>query len=401
MYKLPLLIILFSSLCLTTYAQEIDDPRPITTAVPFLTIAPDSRAGAMGDVGVATSADINSMKYNVAKYLFAESDYGVSISYTPWLRKLVGDINLLYLTGYINIDEKQSISASLAYFALGSITSTNQQGDPIGEIEPNEFALKLGYSRLLNEHLSLGISLGYIYSDLTGNVLPDITPGNAFTADLGVFYTNDLSVAGKDAHYNLGFSITDIGNKITYSAGAEKNFLPTTMRLGAAVTLDIDDYNSIMGTVEFSKLLIPTPPIYYDKGETMEDGDVAVKGGEDIKFGQNPNVSTGSGIFQSFSDAPGALQSDGSRSVLKEELQEIMWGVGAEYWYAKQFALRGGYFHEATMKGNRKFFSAGVGLKYNVFGLDFAYLIPAGNNSPLDNTLRFTISFDFANAKTE
>lgn len=400
MKKLPLIIILISSLGLSSFAQE-EAARPITTAVPFLTITPDSRAGAMGDIGVATSADINSIKYNVAKYLFAESDYGVSISYTPWLRKLVPGITLLNITGYTNIDEKQSISGSLDYFALGSIQSTNQQGDFIGEIEPNEFALKFGYSRLLNEHLSLGVSLGYVYSDLTGNVLPDITPGNAFAADLGLFYTNDLSLADKDAHYNLGFSVTDIGNKITYSAGAEKNFLPTTMRLGAALTIDIDDYNSIMGSFEFSKLLVPSRPVYYERGEIMEDGDEADAGGKYIKYGQSTDVFTGTGIFQSFSDAAGALNSDGSRNVLKEELQEIMWGIGAEYWYAKQFALRGGYFHEATMKGNRKFYTVGVGLKYNVFGLDFAYLIPAGNNSPLDNTLRFTISFDFANAKTE
>ena len=399
MYRI-FLIVLFTSLGFSVFSQDvIDNPRPITTAVPFLTIAPDSRAGGMGDVGVATPADINSIKYNVAKYPFAESDYGISISYTPWLRKLVGDINLLYISGYKKMGEKQSISGSLTYFALGEITTTDDQGNEMRVINPNEFAFKFGYSRLLTNHLSLGVSLGYIFSDLTQgitNSATEATAGQAFAADLGIFYNNDIDISGKDANYAIGMSISDIGNKMSYSGGVEKNFIPTTMRLGAAFTIEIDDYNSIMGSLEFSKLLVPTPPIYYVDGDVMENGDTANVGGEYIQFGKSNDVSVGSGVFQSFYDAPGMLQSDGSRSVIEEELKEVMWGVGVEYWYAKQFALRGGYFHESMMKGNRKFFAVGVGLKYNVFGLDFAYLIPSGNNSPLDNTLRFTISFDFA-----
>ncbi len=404
MYKLSILVILLGLSTLVLSQDIIDNPRPITTAVPFLTIAPDSRAGGMGDVGVATSPDINSIKYNVAKYPFAESDYGVSISYTPWLRKLVGDINLLYISGYKKMGERQSISGSLTYFALGEITTTDDQGNEMKVINPNEFAFKFGYSRLLTDNLSLGVSLGYIYSDLTGgisNSATEATAGQSFAADVGVFYSKDIKVSGKDANYALGFSISDIGNKMSYSGGIEKNFIPTTMRLGGAFTIDIDDYNSIMGSVEFSKLLVPTPPIYYNKGDVMENGDTADVGGEYIEFGKSNDISVGTAMFQSFSDAPGMLQSDGTRSVAQEELKEVMWGVGLEYWYAKQFALRGGYFHESMMKGNRKFFAVGVGLKYNVFGLDFAYLIPSGNNSPLDNTLRFTISFDFANVESE
>ncbi len=402
MYKLSIIVLLFG-LSTVVFSQDIiDNPRPITTAVPFLTIAPDSRAGGMGDVGVATTPDINSIKYNVAKYPFAESDYGVSISYTPWLRKLVGDINLLYISGYKKIDERQAISSSLTYFALGEITTTDDQGNEMKVINPNEFAFKFGYSRLLTDNLSLGVSLGYIYSDLTGgisNSATEATAGQSFAADVGVFYNKDIKVSGKDANYAFGLSLSDIGNKMSYSGGIEKNFIPTTMRLGGAFTIDIDDYNSIMGSVEFSKLLVPTPPIYYNKGDVMENGDTADVGGEYIEFGKSNDISVGTAMFQSFSDAPGMLQSDGTRSVAQEELKEVMWGVGLEYWYAKQFALRGGYFHESMMKGNRKFFAVGVGLKYNVFGLDFAYLIPSGNNSPLDNTLRFTISFDFANVE--
>lgn len=373
--------------------QDTENANPITTAVPFLTIAPESRAGAMGDIGVATSPDINSIKYNVAKYPFSTSDYGVSVSYTPWLRSLVSDINLLFLTGYSKIDERQSISGSLTYFSLGNIQFLDDAGSFIKDYTPNEFAFKFGYSRLLTDQLSLGISLGYVYSNLTGgytNSASEATAGNAFAADLGIYYYNNLEISGYNTKYALGFSITDIGNKMSYSNGVEKNFIPTTMRLGGSLTLDLDDYNSIMGSVEFSKLLVPTPPIYDDNGTEPEN----------IIAGKNPNVSTASGMFQSFNDAPGIIQSDGSRSVFQEEIKEVMWGIGMEYWYAKQFALRGGYFHESTIKGNRKFYSVGLGLKYNVFGLDFAYLIPSnGNKSPLANTLRFTLSFDFAAIK--
>ena len=404
MQKISFLILIIS-LVIPSYAQnsigqDTENANPITTAVPFLTIAPDSRSGGMGDIGVATTPDINSIKYNVAKYPFTESDYGISISYTPWLKALVSDINLLFLSGYTKISEKQAISGSLTYFSLGSIQFMDDQGSFVKDYTPNEFAFKFGYSRLLTNKLSLGISLGYIYSNLTGgytNSASGATSGNSFAADLGLFYNDDIKVSGKEANYALGFSIVDIGSKMSYSDGIEKNFIPTTLRLGGAFTIDIDDYNSIMLSADFSKLLVPTPPIYYEKGDEMENGQIADQGGEYIKAGKNPNVSPGTGMIQSFYDAPGLVQSDGTRSVFKEEISEVMWAFGMEYWYAKQFALRGGYFHEATMKGNRKYFTAGLGLKYNVFGLDFAYLIPSnGNKSPLANTLRFTLSFDFA-----
>jgi hypothetical protein len=383
--------------------QDTEVANPITTAVPFLTIAPESRSGALGDIGVATSPDINSIKYNVAKYSFSESSSGLSVSYTPWLKKLVSDINLLYLSGFKKLGDKQTISGSLTYFSLGNIQFLDDYGSFVKDYTPNEFAVKGGYSRLLTEQLSLGVSLGYVYSNLTGgysNSASDATAGHAFAADVGVYYNNDIEISGYKSKYAIGMSIIDIGSKMSYSNGVEKNFLPTTMRLGAALTLDLDDYNSIMVSAEFSKLLVPTPPIYYEQDDVTENGDTIKVGGEIIEAGKNPNVSPASGMFQSFSDAPGIVQGDGSRSVFQEELKEIMWGVGMEYWYAKQFALRAGYFHEATIKGNRKFFSMGLGLKYNVFGLDFAYLIPSnGNKSPLANTLRITLSFDFAAVK--
>ncbi len=385
--------------------QDTKDSNPITTAVPFLTIAPESRGGAMGDIGVATSPDINSIKYNVAKYPFAESAYGISVSYTPWLKKLVNDINLLYLSGYMKFGDKQVVSGALTYFSLGNIQFLDDYGEFVKDYTPNEFTIRGGYSRLLTDHLSLGVTLGYVYSNLTGgysNSSSEVTYGYAFASDIGVFYNNTTEVSGKDLNYAFGFSVSDIGNKMSYSNGAEKNFLPATMRLGAAVTLQLDEYNSIMGSFEVSKLLVPTPPIYYKIGEVDADGDTVKTHGEFIKHGQNPNVSVAGGMFQSFSDAPGIVDGSGNRSVFKEELKEIVWGFGVEYWYAKQFALRAGYFHESAMKGNRKFWSLGLGLKYNAFGLDFAYLLPSnGQNSPLANTLRFTLSFDFASVNKD
>jgi hypothetical protein len=393
----------FSQKKSTSIGQDVEIANPITTAVPFLTISPDSRSGAMGDIGVATTPDINSMKYNVAKLSFIESKSGISTSYTPWLKNLVPDINLLYLSGYMRLGDKQTVSGSLSYFSLGNITFMNEYGQEMDNHEPKEFSVKGGYSRLLTRKLSLGVSLGYVFSDLTGgysNSGTDVNAGHAFAADVGFFYNEDIKIEGMNSNYAIGLSIIDIGNKMSYSGGEEKNFLPTTMRLGAALTVDLDDYNTIMVSGDLSKLLVPTPPIYYNSGEITPNGDTISAGGDIIKAGKDPIVSPANGMFQSFSDAPGIIESDGSRNVFKEELKEVMWGIGMEYWYAKQFALRAGYFHEATIKGNRKFYSIGLGLKYNVIGFDFAYLLPSnGNRSPLANTLRFTLSFDFSATK--
>lgn len=356
-------------------------PNPVESAVPFLTIAPDSRSGGMGDVGVATSPDINSMHWNPAKYAFIDNDAGFSISYSPWLRNLVNDINLAYLSFYKRIDKQQVIAASLLYFSLGEINFMDDQGNPIRPGKPNEFALDVAYSRLFGEHFSGGIAFRYIRSDLSTGLDVDgigTKAGQAFAADASLFYNKDVTLGEKNSKLAFGLNISNMGNKITYTSNQDKDFIPINLRLGGALTVDLDDYNSVTFASDVNKLLVPTRPVYFSQ---VDGSDSSA-----IKYGKDPNVPVVKGIFQSFYDAPGGFE---------EELREITYSFGLEYWYRKQFALRGGYFHENEYKGNRKFFSMGVGLKMNVLGLDFSYLIPTYANHPLANTVRFTISFDF------
>ncbi len=355
-----------------------EDLNAILTTVPFLTIAPDSRSGAMGDAGVANSPDLNSQHWNVAKYVFMEQKTGIGISYTPWLKNLgVTDINLLYLSGYYKFDERQAISAGLRYFNLGTINYTTTTGEDAGTGRPNEFAFDVGYSRLFSEYFSMGLVFRFIYSDIAGGTgsLNNIvySPGFSVAADYGIFYQRPFEVSKKDAVWAFGLNISNIGTKMSYSEGDKKEFIPTNLRLGGRFSIDLDEYNSIGVTLDLNKLLVPTPP---------------VRSGDTIIAGKDDNVGTIKGMIQSFYDAPGGFE---------EELQEIMYSVGLEYWYRNQFAIRAGYFHEAQKKGNRKYFTAGIGLKYNVFSLDFSYLIPAvgGRNNPLANTMRFTLGFTF------
>jgi hypothetical protein len=345
----------------------------ITTGVPFLTIAPDSRAGAMGDAGVATSPDASSQHWNPAKYAFVENDMGIALSYTPWLRNLVSDINLAYLVGFKRLDEKQVMSASLRYFTLGDITFMSEYGDPTGQQSPNEFAVDLGYTLLLSEKFSGAVAIRYIRSDLTGGQLVNGTEthaGNSFASDIAFYYQNQIRVNRKMSTLAAGINISNIGAKISYTDGATKDFIPTNMKLGLSYKTEMDKYNTITFAFDANKLLVPTP----DTSKV------------DIITGLGSTKSPIAGIFSSFSDAPGGM---------KEEFKEITFSVGAEYWYNKQFALRAGYFYEDVTKGNRKFFTAGAGLKMNVFALDFSYLLPVAQNNPLANTLRFTLSFDF------
>jgi len=360
----------------------------ITTAVPFLMIAPDSRSAAMGDVGNGTAVVIDSIHWNPAKLAFIDKDLGVSISYIPWLRNLVDDINLAYLSGFKRMDDNQVLAASLLYFTLGNITFTNNIGNVIGTFDPHEFALDFAYARSFSKVYSMGMSARYIHSNLTGGQDDSqITKaGNSFAMDVSAFYNNDIKIGDYDSKIAAGINFSNIGRKIDYT-GNNKNFIPINLRLGTGLTMIIDDYNTLSFAFDMNKLLVPTPPIYETDSITSE---------QYILFGKDPNVSVPVGIFQSFYDAPGVPNSDGSRSILKEELREITYSFGTEYWYAKQFAIRAGYFYEHSMKGNRKYLTMGLGLKLNVFGLDFAYLIPTGvNNSPLANTLRFTLIFDF------
>jgi len=364
----------------------------IQTSLPFLTIAPDSRSGAMGDVGVATSPDVNSQHWNVGKYAFIDSKGGFAISYTPWLRNLIPDINLAYLTGFYRVDEQQVISTSLRYFSLGNIIFTDITGTVTGQYNPNEFAVDAGYSRLFTDNFSGGIAFRFIRSDLTSGQQTsdgqDTKAGISFAADLGFYYQNDIDVGTSDGQWAAGVSMTNMGTPVSYTVDADKTPIPTNLRLGGRFTYNVDEYNSVSFHADLNKLLVPTPAVMED--DTVSGELVVVRGKED------PG-SVVLGMFQSFYDAPGVLRSDGTYSVFSEELHEIAYSVGAEYWYRDQFAIRTGYFYEHSTKGNRKYFTVGVGLQLNVFSLDFPYLVPTGGqNSPLANTLRFTLGFDFA-----
>jgi len=368
-----------------TFAQNsTTGANVVSTAVPFLTIAPDSRAGAMGDAGVATSPDMNSQYWNPAKYAFIESELGAALSYSPWLSKLVDDINLAYLAGYKRLDDQQVVSASLRYFSLGSIAFRDDQGQLTSYQNPNEFAFDVAYTRLLSEKFSGAVAMRYIRSDLTGGQDlggSESHPGNSFAADIAFYYRNEMRRSRKNSAFSAGLNISNIGAKISYTDGAVKDFIPTNMRLGVAYETELDDYNSFTFAFDVNKLLVPTPN---PKSTTADDGSLIF----DYGFSQDKSVI--GGMFSSFSDAPGGM---------KEELQEINLSFGVEYWYQKQFALRVGYFHENENKGNRKYFTAGAGFKLNVFTLDFSYLLPTVTNHPLENTLRFSLAFDFDNLR--
>lgn len=380
----------FNSSAQNYIGKEIDEElNTITTAVPFLQIGPDSRSGGMGETGVSSAPDANSLHWNPAKYAFLNSDMGFSLSYSPWLRALVSDINLAYLTGFKKLGDDQALAVSLLYFSLGDITFTTDIGEVIGNYRPNEYALSVAYSRMLTNRLSGAVSARYIHSNLTQSVTVGTSstkPGNSIAADIAVYAEHPLefnNMAG--GKFSWGVNISNIGAKISYSDdNTQRDFIPTNLRLGPSLTLDIDDFNSISFMVDFNKLLVPTPPTYLldSSGQRiLDDNNQPI-----IDLGKDPDVSVPAGMFQSFFDAPGGFS---------EELHEVAIGGGIEYWYDKQFALRAGYFHEHETKGNRKFFTLGAGLRYNVFGLDFSYLIPTDQHNPLANTLRFTLHFDF------
>ena len=353
----------------------------ITTAVPFLLISPDSRAGGMGDVGVATSPDANSLHWNPAKYSFIDQEVGFAVSYVPWLRNLVPDINLSYISGYKKLNKNEVVAMELRYFTLGDITFTDVIGNNLGQYKPSEFALGSSYSRKLSDQFSLAISARYIYSNLTGGQSAGgiaTNAGQSIAADVAGYYVKGIRIANQSAELAFGANISNIGNKIRYTETSTRDFIPINLRLGTAINTDFDEYNKISFAFDINKLLVPTPPIYNDS--------IA----DQIDFGKDPNVSVVSGIFQSFGDAPGGFN---------EELREINFSFGTEYWYNNQFAIRAGYFNEHNTKGGRKFFTFGSGVKYNVFALDFSYLINASRaingNNPLANTMRFTLTFDF------
>ena len=355
----------------------------IQTTVPFLTIAPDSRAGAMGDLGVATMPDVNSQHWNAAKYAFVNGQFGVSLAYTPWLRNIVNDINLGYLSAFYRIDKKQVVSASLRYFSLGEVIFRDMEGVLVGNYNPNEFAIDAGYSRLFSDYFSGALALRFIRSDITGGGSIEgetYSAGYSFAADLGFYYQHPLDLAGLSGEIAWGTNFSNLGTKISYKEGSDKQFIPANFRLGARYSLDLDEYNSLSASVDFNKLLVPTPPIYYVDSLDSEGNKV-------IQYGMKAPTSIPMSWIQSFYDAPNGFQ---------EEMQEIMISAGLEYWYRKQFAIRAGYFYEAENKGNRTYFATGIGLKLNVFFIDFSYLIStSGRSNPLANTMRFTLGLNF------
>lgn len=358
--------------------------NPIPTAVPFLTITPDSRHGAMGNVGAATSPDANSQYLNPSKYAFAEEKFGFSVSYTPWLRKLVSDINLAYLSGFYRIDNNQVIGSSLRYFSMGDITLTGQDQAMLGTVRPSEFALDFSYSRKLSDYFSGGITLRYIHTDITGGYGQELySPGNAFATDVSFFYNKKWKGTGQTKTIAAGINFSNIGSKISYDEGQTKEFLPANMRLGAAFTNEFDAINSLSFSLDINKLLVPTP-----SSKVVSD----TNGGTIVLPENSSNQPVIGALFSSFTDAPGGL---------KEELQEYTISTGLEYWYNKRFALRTGYFNEAQNKGNRKFFTTGVGVKMKLCSVDLSYLIPVNQNNPLANTIRFTILFDADSFKKE
>lgn len=378
----------------------------ITTAVPFLMISPDSRSGALGDAGVSTSPDANSIHWNPAKLAFLEGSSGASLSYSPWLRNLVGDISLSYLSGYYKVNKLSTFGASLRYFSLGDITFTDDAGNTIGNFTPNEFAFDVAYGMKLSNQFSFGMALRYINSNLTNGINvngTDTRPGRSVAADISAYYVNDkMEIGDYDAIFRAGINISNIGAKMSYTDNDENDFIPTNLRLGPSLTLDFDKYNSMTFIVEANKLLVPTPPVYL----TDSSGTVVIDPSGDpvIVAGRDPNVGLTSGILGSFSDAPGVVEgvdANGnnatieSGSVLREELNEVSLSAGVEYWYDKQFAVRLGYFYENPTKGNRQYLTIGLGLKLTVFGLDISYLVGNAQQNPLANTVRFSLKFNF------
>lgn len=372
----------------------------ITTAAPFLMISPDSRSSALGDAGVASSPDANSLHWNPSKLAFIEKDFGASVSFAPWLRALVPDISLSYLTFYKRIDKRSTFGGSLRYFSLGDMVFTDIQGREYAQFTPSEYAISGTYAMKLSDRFSGGIALRYINSNLTGGnfVGEEATKaGRSVSADLSVYYVNDdVEIGGRDAVFSFGTNISNIGAKIAYSESADKDFIPINLRLGQATKMALDEYNSITLLTDFNKLLVPTPAVRDESDPTI------------IIAGRDNNVGIASGIFGSFTDAPGNILYDDNGNAIydgdkvavekgsrfKEEMREINYSLGTEYWYDDQFAIRMGYFHEHASKGNRKYFSIGVGLRLSTVGLDFSYLVGNVQRTPLANTIRFSIIFD-------
>lgn len=383
-YTKPIVALLLLFLALDLSAQSKRDIfNPERTSVTSQTIAPDARAAGMGDVGVATDPDVNSQYWNPAKYPFTISRAGVALNYTPWLRQLVNDMYLAYLSGYYRIGDYSAVSGSVRYFSLGEVsTSTGTSHDNSMTITPYEMSADVSYSLMLSEKFSIAAAVRWIYSDLTYNFSDDTAPGSAFAADIACYYQNYINLGERECQLGLGLNVSNIGSKIRFGGSNNSEFIPTNMRLGASLMVPIDEYNRISFAVDANKLLVPTRPV---KGGSETEKEFA-----DRLQREYYDISSIGGIFKSFGDAPNGL---------KEELQEVRWSVGAEYTYNDKFVVRAGYHHESANKGNRKYFTVGAGFKMNVFSLDAGYVIATAKSNPLDQTLRFTLNFDMDGLK--
>ena len=390
--RIPAISLLVAAFSLTARAEgniKNDEFNPITTGVTSLSIAPDARGASMGDLGAATDPDANSQFWNPSKYAFAYSQAAVSLSYTPWLRKLVNDIFLANLSGYwkIGSNDNQAVSASLRYFSLGEV-QTNPTGGGGQSLNPYEMSFDVGYSRKLSEKFSMGVVFRYIYSDLgfSDSYASDQSTGaSAFSADISGYYTTYPIIGRTECQWSWGWNISNIGSKVSYNNGEDPAFLPTNLRLGTAFTFPLADYHNLTIGLDANKLLVPAKPRESDYEDSPEGQREYLDALEDWE-----NMSSFTGIFKSFNDAPGGF---------KEELREISWSLGAEYSYNNQFFLRAGYFYENEFKGNRKYFSLGAGFSLNVVRLDASYMIAAAQTSPLDQTLRFSLTFDMDGLK--
>ncbi|MCB0734184.1 MAG: type IX secretion system outer membrane channel protein PorV [Flavobacteriales bacterium] len=361
----------------------------ITTAVPFLTITPDARAAGMGDLGVATSPDANGVHWNPGKMAFIDGDGGISLGAAPWLRSLVPDVWFYYLSGYSKVGDKKrgTVAGSLRYFSLGNIEFTDENGNPQGSDEPKEFSIDLSYSLQLSKKLSFGISTRYINSRLVSKRVfngIDIRPGQAVSGDLGAYYKDKIDINKREWKWAVGMAITNMGNKITYTTDNNRDFIPINLRVGTFWETEIDEHNKIGFGIDFNKLLVPSPQPQYVQNSAGQDS-IFPDGSKQIETWYTPDDPVIAGMIKSLGDAPGGF---------REEMKEFMTSVGMEYWYEDQFAVRAGYFHEAPTKGARKYMTLGVGVRYNVFGLDVSFLKPFKQRHPLENTLRFTLLFD-------
>ncbi len=356
--------------------------NPVEHAVISQTIAPDARAAGMGDVGCATDPDVNSQAWNLAKYPFCISRAGIALNYTPWLRQLVNDIDLAYVAGYYRIGDRGALSGSLRYFSLGEVYTDINGEDASMTVKPYEMSLDAAYSMMLSETFSFGVGLRWIYSDLRYDYSEDSKPASAFAADIAFYYNNYIMMGNRECQLGLGLTATNIGSKISYYGDEESQFIPANLRLGASLMVPVDEWNRFSIAADANKLLVPTVPV---QGVDENNSDY-----QDRVRREYSDVSSISGIFKSFSDAPGGF---------KEEMEEIQWSVGAEYVYHDQFSLRAGYHHESESKGNRKYFTVGGGFRMNVFSLDVGYVISTAQSNPLDQTLRFTLAFDMDGIK--